>query len=227
MLKTKPHWPSTFAATLALLAGIAALAWGTDGGKAWTAEAARRLAVQENPIPLPTATLISQHTQNTTELLAGSAGPELILMEFIYTRCPTVCLAMGAEFRQRQAQLIADGQQRRVKLLSLSFDPQDTPADLQDYLQRFSAAPEIWSAAIFANAEELEHMKQQLGVIVILEPKLGFIHNAAVYVIKAGKVVAILEHDDRSGINSIIEQFIPPAMPVLSELNKHAQPAHY
>jgi hypothetical protein len=48
---------------------------------------------------------------------------------------------------------------------------------------------------------------KKLGAIVIPVPKLGFIHNTAVYAIYQGKVVAILDHDDREGVNQVIERY--------------------
>jgi cytochrome oxidase Cu insertion factor (SCO1/SenC/PrrC family) len=96
-----------------------------------------------------------------------------------------------------------------VKLLSVSFDPEDSIEDLKHYLTRFSANPSIWSAAKFARQSDLEMIKQQLGLIVIPEPSVGYIHNSAVYVIYDGRVVAILDHDDRKGIRDVISQYLP------------------
>ena len=200
------YWPSFIASTLLICVGTITLAIATDSGQAWTAESARRLAVLKEPIGLPPANLINQQGSLSSLYNAEDKTQPLILMEFIYTRCPSVCLAMGAEFRRLQTELISREQQDKVKLLSISFDPQDQVADLNQYLKRFAAEPTIWSAARFASTQQLNSVMENLGVIVIPEPTVGFIHNAAVYIMKQGEVVAILDHDNRVGIDKAIQQ---------------------
>ena len=47
---------------------------------------------------------------------------------------------------------------------------------------------------------------EQLGVIAIPEPDVGFVHNAAFYLIDDGAVVEIIDVDDRRGLMAAIEQ---------------------
>ena len=204
------RWPSAIASSLAVVLGFSSLAIGTDGWQAWTAENARRLDVLKNPVSVPAAALINQRGDKARLHIKSSPGSvaPLVLMEFIYTRCPKVCFAMGAEFRRLQGDLISAGQQDQVKLLSLSFDQGDSLDDLSQYLDRFAAEPGIWSAARFEQAGQLEKLMQRLGVVVIPEPDIGFIHNAAIYVIQRGTVVAILDYDDRVGLRAVIDQHL-------------------
>ena len=61
-----------------------------------------------------------------------------LLVDFIYTRCPTFCTALGGDFARLERQLADPIARRKVQLLSISFDPtQDTPAQLAAYLGRF------------------------------------------------------------------------------------------
>ena len=49
-------------------------------------------------------------------------------------------------------------------------------------------------------------MLETLGVVVIPEPRLGFVHNAAFYLIDDGRVVEILDWDDRVELFEAIRQ---------------------
>ncbi len=196
-------WLSAIATLFVLLTGFTALALGTDGGSVWTAESARRLAVLEQPSPLPPARL--QDEKGQARSLTGFKRP-VLLLDFIYTNCPSLCHTLGAEFRLLQTELAARGWQERVQLLSLTFDPaHDDGAALTDYLKRFHANPGQWSAARFVADASLESVLKQLGVVVIPEADGGFVHNAAIYMMVDGKVVSIHDLGDPTGILEAVE----------------------
>ncbi len=197
------RWTSTAVVALVLAAGISAFTFGTNGGRAWTAESARRLAAMESPQHLPRAEITTQSGQ-VADLNDYTQG--LVLMDFIYTRCPTVCLAMGAELRQWQSDLRKGGAYEEVRLLSLSFDRRDSALDLQQYLKRFAADPTMWAAARFTDQQVLAQLMDQLGVIAIPDPVVGFVHNAAIYLVDEGRVVGIFDYDDRSALRSALQQ---------------------
>ncbi len=190
-------------AIVVLGAGLSALWIGTDGGAAWTSESARRLAVIEHPRPLPPAPLLDAHERKLS--LADLDRP-VVLIDFIYTHCPGACLAMGAAFRRLQRDLADLGLQDKVQLLSLTFDPaRDGPDQLARYLSRFSADETSWNAARFEDDRDLEAVLDQLGVVVIPEPDVGFVHNTAVYLAHRGQVVGIYDVDDRGALLEAIE----------------------
>ena len=63
----------------------------------------------------------------------------LVVMNFIFTSCTTVCSPMGANFAALQSQL---GPHSDVALVSLSLDPlTDTPQRLKQWSERFGARP--------------------------------------------------------------------------------------
>ena len=184
-----------------LVAGLSALALGTDGGRVWTAETARRQAVID--LALPNYDLRDTQTQTLT---LSKPNRELTVVDFIYTNCPTVCLAMGAQFRTLQSELASAGLLDRVQLLSITFDPtHDDLSQLNSYLTKFSAMEPHWRAARFDHNEELQQTLKALGVIVIPEPTVGFVHNAAFYLIEAGQVVEIFDVDHRTALLAAIE----------------------
>lgn len=203
---------SILASAIALTAGVAALSVATDGGRAWTAESARRVAIEQNPIAIEPLSLIAFDSPDLTvslQSLWGNpiGGSKLVLMEFIYTQCPTVCQVMGAEFAAIQNHLFELEERADVRLLSVSFDPQDDLAAMGAYGKRYAATEKWWTLAIPENRDQLRQLQHQLGSIVIPEPTVGFIHNSAIYAIYQGRVVAILDHDDRQGIKRVISEF--------------------
>jgi len=68
-------------------------------------------------------------------------GKKIVVMDFVYTTCTTVCPVLSALFGQVQARL-GERLGRDVTLVSVTVDPlRDTPARLKDYSARFDAGP--------------------------------------------------------------------------------------
>jgi protein SCO1/2 len=66
-------------------------------------------------------------------------GP--ILLQFIFTTCPTICPVLSGTWAAAQDTFGAELE--RIRMLSISIDPEhDTPARLQEYAQRFKAKPQ-------------------------------------------------------------------------------------
>ena len=200
------NYLSAIASTIVLAAGVLVLVFATDKGQAWTAESARRLAVQRSPIALPPLAVNS--TEGTICTLGDVAtNPPLVLLELIYTRCPTICQTMGAEFAAVQSRLAVSGHFPNVRLVSISFDPADDLRAMAGYGARYLANPRWWTLGVPVDHSQLDRVRHIIGSIAIPEPSVGFIHNAAIYAIYQGKVVAILDHDDHAGINKVIDRY--------------------
>jgi protein SCO1/2 len=69
----------------------------------------------------------------------------VVLYNFIYTHCTTVCPAMTGQMLQVQRRLAALGLSDDVQLVSITFDPQrDTPERLREYAGRMNADVSNW-----------------------------------------------------------------------------------
>lgn len=183
----------TLLTNLALVAaGGTALCAATDGFHAFTTETARRIEVRQHPVPLPAATL---ETQSGNRIRFTDFRGTWLLVDFIYTRCPTYCRALGGEFAQLQRRLAGPIAQGQVRLLSISFDPvHDTPQQLAAYQQRFRDQGFGWIAARPVDTDELRQLERVFGITVIADRFGGFTHNAAVHVVDPqGRLVAILD----------------------------------
>lgn len=183
-------------AALALVAALGggALWWGSDGLRAFTAESARRLDVARTPRTLPAVALQDQDGRPTS--LNALAG-KVVLLDFIYTRCPTVCTVQGSDFEVLRDRIRAKGLQGDIALATISFDPaHDGPAELGDYAERYGGADDVWHFLRAPSEEDTRAILSVAAVKVVPDGEGGFVHNAAIHVIdRKGRLVRILDSD--------------------------------
>lgn len=117
---------------------------------------------------------------------AGAAVPAAYLVDFIYTRCPGVCRALGTEFQQMQRELSLQDAGRRVRLVSVSFDVEhDTVDRLAEHARRLHADPSLWGFAVPATSADSRALLASLGVIAIPDGAGGFVHNGDIHLLDA------------------------------------------
>ena len=188
--------PATFAACLAvLLAGLVALFMATSGATAFTTETLRRSQVAQAPAAIPDFRLVdAQGQQQSLHTLLAQDG-RVWIVDFIYTRCPSLCLTLGSVFQQLQAQLVDRGLQQQVGLLSISFDPaNDRPAELRAYARRMQMRPEVWHLVSLHDAADRRRLLDSFGIMVVPAPLGEFEHNAALHIVRPdGRLVRILD----------------------------------
>jgi protein SCO1/2 len=178
---------------LVLAAGIAALACETDGFRVVTSAGARQLAVERLPQVLPDAHLIDQDGAPFT---LGAYRGRAVLVDFIYTRCPTICGLLGNDFAHVMQSMQARRSGAPIDLVSISFDPTDNQQDLRLYGERYGAKAPAWRIAVPADANARVALLRTFGVVVIPDGMGGYIHNDAVYLIDArGRLARILDLD--------------------------------
>jgi protein SCO1 len=175
------------------LAAYASAAWVTHDFQVWTAEGARRLDVALAPVPAPDIDVEGPAAPRVRLPRLLADGHSVTLVEFFYTRCETVCLSLGATFQQYQAALQADPR-AAVKLLSVSFDPRDSTADLRDYAARMHADPAQWRFVRGAHATQTAALLSAFQVTVVPAGQGDFEHNAALLVVdRRGRLVRIFD----------------------------------
>src|SRR5262249_4346145 len=146
-------------------------------------------AVSNIPRPLPAVVL---EDQDGVQFNLGEYRGSVLLVDFIYTRCRSICSVLGDSF-QRLAVNIGERGPNGPTLISISFDPDtDTPAALKAYADRYHAGGKIWRFARVTDKAVLRTMLNAFGVVVIPAALGGFQHNAAIHLIdKSGKLAAI------------------------------------
>ena len=179
-----------------VLAGglVLALLWQrTAGFSAFTYETWRRVEVAREAAPVSDWRL--QDAQGDFVHLSDW-GDQTLLVGFIYTRCPSVCVALGTRYRQLQRTLQA-GTSSGVHLLSISIDPDwDTPARLAEYRRRHGGLPGSWTVARPADAQVLGDLIKETGLRVIPDGSGGFAHSESLHWIRDGQLLRISDWRD-------------------------------
>ncbi len=190
---------TTAASILAFAAGLAVAHAATDGFEAFTLESARRLAALRAPAAVPDLAL--ELADGGREPLSRLPG-RVLLVDFVYTNCPTYCVALGSVYARLQEHLAPEIAAGDARLVTVTFDPgRDGPAELRAYRARHSADKAGWALGRPAQAGELRDWLKAFGVVVIPDGLGGYVHNAAVHVIGPDrKLVAILDPGDIDAI---------------------------
>ena len=114
-------------------------------------------------------------------------------MSFVYTRCTTVCALLSSGFQRLHRQ---SADEDGIQLLSISFDPRDTPGQLREYGSHFGADGQAWRFARIRDTTEIAGFLRTFGVVVIPDGKGDFQHNAAIHVVNAeAKLARVLDTD--------------------------------
>jgi protein SCO1 len=179
---------------LCVLFAVAAFAgldrW-TRGGSAWTYDELRLLDAQAGIVRAPAVRLLD----DLTPLWEQREGArQAYLVDFIYTRCISVCQALGSEYQRMQSALAADP--ARVRLVSLSIDPAgDSPQALAAWARRQHAEPLWWTVGRARTPGKGQDLLRALGVVVVPDGTGGFVHNGAIHLIDAqGRLRALFDY---------------------------------
>src|SRR5690606_31240135 len=93
--------------------------------------------------------------------LVGATPGANTLVGFFYSSCHSICVTLGHDFHQLQNQIVEQGLEQKVKLLTISFDPEnDTVPVLQAYQQRMDAKGDLWRIATVPDRESLSALLQ-------------------------------------------------------------------
>lgn len=192
------------AAALLLLAvlGTAALYTGTSGFRVISTEAGRRLDIAEKPRALPQAQVVAASGQPQPATLAQALrdDPRVAIVTFIYTQCNAMCSILGSEVQQMQDALRQRGLQDKVRLISISFDPRDTPQLLASYAGKQKALPESWQFLAMPDAKQRQQVLDTFGIVVLPAPLGEFEHNAAFHLVdQQGRLARVIDFTDGKG----------------------------
>jgi protein SCO1/2 len=144
-------------------------------------------------------------TQEGARLALSDLRGEVVVLTFIYTRCPLpdYCPLMDrkfAELERRVALLGAAGE--RIRLLSVSFDPEhDTPEVLARHAKAVGAKPPRWTFAVAAHDE----LRKVAGALGLTYGATGneIIHTLSTAVIGPDGKLARLERGNSWGVDEL------------------------
>jgi protein SCO1/2 len=186
-----------FSLLLALALGVGALYWQTDGFTVLTAEDARRAEVAANPRPLPPAQVLDESAATRPLLDDLRDDGRVAIVNFFYTRCMSLCLVQASQMERLQRAIEERGLSRRLRLLSISFDPRERAQDLARYAVRMNAEPAVWEFVSLPEAAQRQDILALFGIIVIPAPLAEFEHNAAFHVVTPdGRLARIVDMEE-------------------------------
>lgn len=174
---------------LTLLAGCTcALTNFTYGFEAWTHEARRARQLQEGLLQASPVNLLDSRGVAPrvwgSDVAGHNALPSAFLVDFVYTRCPSVCRTLGSEFQQMQAIIEKKNEGSLVQLASVSFDVEhDRPEALHRYAKSLHADSSIWQFLVPDTKADAAKLLRSLGVVVIPDGTGGFVHNGAIHLL--------------------------------------------
>ncbi len=219
----------TFCATLAvLIAGLAVLLFATSGGQAFTTETLRRSQINAAPAQIESfeiTTSIGEKTSLHALLADQSLGSKVWLVDFVYTRCQTLCSSLGSIYQQLQAQIESRRLSDQIGLLSISFDPahDDAPA-LKAYATRMQMNPAVWQIATLTQWQDRRRLLDAFGIMVLPAPLGEFEHNAALHLLKAdGQLVRIIDYADFSSALDIAIEMRRSKLPTALQITSAAR----
>lgn len=143
-----PRMPrsSLIAALLLSAAPTLARAGEGEGGHGCAACASKAAAAPAAPgaaaagVTLADEPLLDQDGR-AVRLADDVVGDRIVVVDFIFTTCTTVCPILSAKLARLQARL-GDRLEREVRLVSVTIDPaRDTPVRLKAFAARFGARP--------------------------------------------------------------------------------------
>jgi len=109
-------------------------------------------------------------TQEGKTLRLSDLRGEVVILTFIYTRCPLpeFCPAIDAKFADLARRISTNpARAGRLRLLSVSFDPEhDSPEVLARHAERRGARPPLWTFAV-ASHDELAKVAGSLGLAYV------------------------------------------------------------
>ena len=184
----------------------------TGGGQSFTTETLRRQQVSAQPQLIDAFAVTTASGEKTTlnALLAtpvngggnngannvGDGSGKVWLVDFVYTRCQTVCSSLGSIYQQLQSGIEARGLQGKVGLLSISFDPaNDDALALAAYATRMRMNPAVWQIATLSKWADRRRLLDAFGIMVVPAPLGEFEHNAALHVVTSdGQLIQIIDY---------------------------------
>lgn len=193
-----PSLPRTvFALVVISLFGLAALSQATGGFRTLSSESMRRIAIIERSANVPNTRLALATGGNSLFQQTLAADGRVAIVAFVYTGCDSFCSMLNGRFRHLQDAIRQHGAERDVRLISISFDPADSPAQLRRYARSLHADNSIWQFAGVPDTVQRRFLLASFGVVVVPTSRKQFQHNAAFHIVTPeGRLVRIIDASD-------------------------------
>ena len=193
----RPRWRATLLACALVFAGMGAeLRSLSLDFEAWTFEDRRQALAAQGRLAAVPVTGRDQAGQPWVSPWGKGQGT-VAIVDFIYTRCETVCTALGGTYAQMQAAWLEQPSAAPLQLVSISFDDRDDAAALGRYARRHHAIPGLWQMVRLDTKADRQALLAALGVVAIPDGFGGYTHNGALHVVDGqGLVQGLFDYAD-------------------------------
>ncbi|MGG4169044.1 SCO family protein [Rossellomorea vietnamensis] len=126
-----------------------------------------------------------------TSLAALNKG-KIVVADFIFTNCDTVCLPMTANMAKLQKKVAEAGLEDDVQLVSISVDPEhDTPDVLKEYSGRYEFNDGNWSFLTGYSRDKIESFANVSfkTPAAAVEGSDQFVHGTSFYLVSENGVL--------------------------------------
>jgi protein SCO1/2 len=186
--------PTLLVSLLVTLLGAVLFFYSTFQGHALTTEYLRQAELIDHPKKIPNFLFIDATNQELSFDQIIKNNQRVLIVDFIYTRCQTVCIALSTSFQSLQETLLKRGLQDQIGLLSISFDPEHDDAQaLKRYQQRFRMDERVWQVLSLKDPKDRQNLLDTFGIMVIPAPLDEFEHNAAFHIVSKNYLYQIID----------------------------------
>jgi protein SCO1 len=186
--------PTLLVSLLVVFLSAGLFFYSTNQGQALTTEALRQSELIDHPKKIPNFRFVDANDQETSLDEITKNDRRVLIVDFVYTRCQTVCVALGTSFQNLQETVLKKGLQNQIGLLSMSFDPEHDDAQaLKRYQQRFRMDARVWQVLSLKEPKDRQNLLDTFGIMVIPAPLDEYEHNAAFHVFKNNYLYQIID----------------------------------
>lgn len=186
--------PTLIVSLLVIILGAVLFFYSTNQGQALTTEALRQSELNDHPKKIPNFRFINSWDQESSLDQIIKNDERVLIIDFVYTRCQTVCVALGTSFQNLQESILKRGLQNQVGLISISFDPAHDDAEaLKRYQKRFHMDNRVWEVLSLKDFNDRQNLLDTFGIMVIPAPLNEFEHNAAFHIVKKNYLYQIID----------------------------------
>ncbi|MCA1065249.1 SCO family protein [Rossellomorea sp. AcN35-11] len=144
------------------------------------------------PMKVEVGDLTAVDQNGTTTSFAELNKGKIVVADFIFTNCDTVCLPMTANMAKLQQKIKEAGLGDDVQLVSISIDPEhDTPPVLKEYSERYEMDNDNWSFLTGYPRDDIESFAN-LSFKTPAAPVEGsnqFVHGTSFYLVSENGVL--------------------------------------
>ncbi len=171
---------------LLVVVGVAAPLVASRGLSAFTTDTARARDVATTPRTVPSVPLLDADSTPRTLIDTDRSAPRpALIVDFIATRCQTLCAAQNGIYQRLQRDIVSRGLASKVQLVTVSFDPLwDTPRALRYFAVAQRPNPSVWRVLTPRDTTALRPLLDSFGIRVVREGG-EFVHNAALHVVSS------------------------------------------